>query len=157
MSITATPVTPVVITTDQLRMFIRDKAEYNILIDGVQFTQAETDLAVEMAVNAYNGITPISNVTSSTFPNPYLLLLGSARFLMMSESFLQLRNQASYQSGNVAPIGIHDKSVGYQQLAAQLKAEWDEMGRAIKTQLNMESCYGTLSSGYRGIARSSHH
>lgn len=155
--ITATPTTPAVVTTDQLRMFLRDRAEYNILVDGIQFTQAETDLAVEMAVAAYNGITPVSNVTPTNFPNKYLLLIGSARFLMMSESFLQVRNQASYQDSNIAPIGISDKMQAYQALAAQLKAEWDEMGRAIKTQLNMESCYGTLSSEYRGVARTSHH
>lgn len=156
MPVTATPTTPVVVTVDQVRMFLRDKAENNILIDGVQFTQEEVNFAVEMATEAFNAVTPQSSYTASSFPNKYLLLLGSSRFLMMSESFLQVRNQATYQDGDIAPIGIDDKMAAYSQLAQLLKAEWDELSRGIKTQNNMESAYGTLSSGYRNVSRSSH-
>ena len=49
MPVTGTPTTPVVVTTDQIRMFLRDKAENNILLDQVQFSQKEVDFAVEMA------------------------------------------------------------------------------------------------------------
>jgi hypothetical protein len=156
MPITATPTTPTVVTVDQIRMFLRDKAENNILIDGVQFTQEEVNFSVEMATEAFNAITPQSTYLPSSFPNKYLLLLGCARFLMMSESFLQVRNQATYQDGDIAPIGIDDKMAAYSQLAQLLKAEWDELSRGIKTQNNMESAYGTLSSGYRNVSRSSH-
>ena len=48
MPVTGTPTTPVVVTTDQIRMFLRDKAENNILLDQVQFSQKEVDFAVEM-------------------------------------------------------------------------------------------------------------
>jgi hypothetical protein len=82
-----------------------------------------------------------------------LLLIGTVRFLLMSESFMQVRNQATVQDGDIAPIGISDKAQLYAQLAQQLKAEWDELSRGVKTQNNMESAYNSLGSGYRNVAR----
>lgn len=156
MPITGTPTTPVVVTTDQVRMFLRDKAENNILLDSVQFTQKEVDFAIEMAVSHFNAITPQTNFYPTNFPHKYLLLLGVCKFLMVSESFLQLRNQATYQDGDIAPIGISDKSTAYSQLSAMIKAEWDELSRGVKTQNNMEACYNKLGSGYRAISRYGH-
>lgn len=156
MPVTGTSTTPVVVTTDQIRMFLRDKAENNILLDQVQFSQKEVDFAVEMAVSNYNAITPQTNVYPTTFPHKYLLLLGTAKFLMTSESFLQIRNQATYQDGDIAPIGVSDKASAFSQLSNLLKSEWDELSRGVKTQNNMEACYGQLGSGYRSVARYNH-
>ncbi len=139
----------------QIRMFLRDRADKNILLDDVQFTDEELNLATEMAVSAFNTVTPQTNLTPSSFPTHlrYLLLIGTARFLLMSESFLQARNQATVQDGDISPIGIDDKAALYSQMAQALKAEWDELTRGVKTQNNMESAYGTLGSGYRNVTR----
>lgn len=155
MSVVGTPTTPVVVSKDQVRMFLRDRADKNILLDDVQFTDNELNLATEMAVSAFNCVTPQTRFTPSSFPEHarYLLLIGTARFLLMSESFMQARNQATYQDGDIAPIGIDDKAALYSQLANGLKQEWDELVRGIKTQNNMESAYGTLGSGYRNVSR----
>lgn len=136
-------------------MFMRDRAPKNILLDDVQFTDAELNLALEMAVSAYNAVTPQTNLTPSTFPTHlrYVLLIGVVRFLLMSESFLQVRNQATVQDGDISPIGIDDKAALYAQMAQQLKGEWDELVRGIKTQNNMESAYGTMGSGYVNVTR----
>ena len=156
MPVTGTPVTPVIVTTDQIRIFLRDKAENNILLDAVQFSQKEVDQAVSFACDAFNAITPMSNVTPSTFPNRYVLLIGTCKYLMLSEAFLQVRNQATYQDGDIAPIGISDKQSAYAQLAQLIKAEWDELSRGMKTQMNMEGCYNNLGSGYRNTSRFNH-
>jgi hypothetical protein len=83
-------------------------------------------------------------------------MLGVAAYLMKSAAFLQLRNQATYQDGDIAPIGIDDKYALYLQMSQALKAEWDELVRQIKTQNNLESAYGWLSSGYRNVSRYHH-
>jgi len=153
MAVVGTPTTPVVITRDQVRMFLRDRADKNILLDDVQFSDDELNLAIEMATENFNAVTPPSAFIPSTFPNKYVLLVGTVRFLLNSESFLQIRNQASWSDGDVANIGIHDKSLAYAQLAQQLKAEYDELVRGLKTALNMESAYNHLSSGYRATSR----
>jgi len=136
-------------------MFMRDRAENNILLDQVQFTDAELNNALEMCVSAFNAVTPQTNLTPMSFPQhlKYVLLIGTTRFLLMSESFMQARNQATVQDGDVSPIGIDDKAALYSQLAKGLKEEWDELVRGVKTQQNMESAYGTLGSGYRYTSR----
>lgn len=158
MSVTGTPATPTVITTDQVRMFLRDRAENNILLADVQFSLDELNLALSMAVSKFNAVTPQSTFTPQSFPShlQYVLMVGTCAFLMQSESFLQLRNQATYQDGDIAPIGVSDKVVQYQQLQASLKQEFDELVRGIKTQNNMEGAYAVLGSGYRNVARYNH-
>lgn len=158
MPVVASPVSPNIVTKDQVRMFMRDRADKNILLDQVQFTDDELNLAMDMAVSGFNAVTPQTNFTPQTFPPhlKYLLLIGTTRFLLMSESFLQARNQATVQDGDIAPIGIDDKAQLYAQLSASLKAEWDELTRGVKTQNNMESAYNTLGSGYRNTSRFNH-
>ena len=153
MPVTGTPVTPVIISTDQIRVFLRDKAENNILLDAVQFTQKDVDQAVSFAVDNFNAITPQTVFDPSSFPNRYVLLLGTAKYLMLSEAFLQVRNQATYQDGDIAPIGLSDKVAAYSQLFQIIKAEWDELSRGIKTQNNLEGMYNHLGSGYRNTSR----
>lgn len=155
MPVVGTPTSPSVVSKDQVRMFMRDYANNNILLDDVQFTDRELNLALEMAASAFNAVTPQTNLTASSFPTPlrYLLLVGTVRFLLMSESFMQARNQATVQDGDIAPIGISDKAALYSQLAQQLKGEWDELTRGVKTQNNMEGAYATLGSGYRNTSR----
>ena len=158
MPVVASPASPNVVTKDQVRMFMRDRADKNILLDTVQFTDDELNLAMDMAVSGFNAVTPQSNFTPQTFPShlKYLLLIGTTRFLLMSESFLQARNQATVQDGDIAPIGIDDKAQLYAQLSASLKAEWDELTRGVKTQNNMEGAYNSLGSGYRNTSRFNH-
>jgi len=155
MPVVATPVTPNVVTRDQVRMFMRDYAPNNILLDAPEFSDRDLNLAIEMAVSAFNTVTPQTNFTPASFPQQltYLLLIGTTRFLLMSESFLQVRNQATVQDGDIAPIGISDKAELYASLSQKLKAEWDELTRGVKTQNNLEGAYATLSSGYLNVSR----
>jgi hypothetical protein len=156
------PSTPFVVTADMVRMFMRDYAasagvltdgQGNLLIDDVQFKEDELLNAIDMAVSAYNGITPMSYYTRENFPNEYLLLIGTTRFLMMSESFHQLRNQVGVQDGDVMPAGIYEKYQLYMNMANALRAEWQEIARNIKNQVNMESAYGVVGSGYSYVGR----
>jgi len=143
-------------------MFLRDYAlgalpggQGNIILDDVQFSPTELTFAVKMAVSAFDAMTPVSNYLAdgSNFPNEYLLLLGTARFLMMSESFHQLRNQLSVQDGDIAPTGVYEKSQAYTALGQALRAEWHDLARNMKNQFNMEGSYGTFGSGYRHVGR----
>jgi hypothetical protein len=134
---------------------MRDYARNNILFDEVQFSNKDLCLAIEMAVSAFNTITPQTFLTPQSFPHHlrYLLLIGTSRFLMMSESFLQIRNQVSIQQGNVSPAQLFEKQAQYSALAQQLREEWDALARGVKTQNNMEGAYATLNSGYTDVSR----
>jgi len=160
MPVNATPATPYQLTTDNVRMFMRDYAlgklpggQGNIILDDVQFTEEELLFAIDMSIESFNGMTPISTFNPVNFPNRYLLLLGIARFLLMSESIHQLRNQVSVQDGDISPSGIYEKSQAYIALSQALQSEWQFMARNMKNQFNMESAYGFLGSGYKNVSR----
>lgn len=158
MPVVATPTfnaSAPVISRDDIRLFLRDFSNNNILLDDVQFTDKELDSAMSFAVDEYNIINPIGSDTAASIPKS-LLMLGTCAWLMMSESFLQVRNQATYQDGDVSPIGLDDKTQLYQTLARNLREDWKTRAQLVKTQKNMESGYGQLSSGYRNVGRFNH-
>jgi len=107
-----------------VRDFLRDYTGHNPLLDDVEFSDTELATAIDRAVDIANVVDRATNWTSATFPNKYVLLTGAAHYLMQSEAFRQLRNQASYQDGNIQPVGIDDKYGQYLQLAGSLKQEF---------------------------------
>lgn len=139
------------LTSGDVTQFLRDYGAYNILLDAVEFTEDEINKAMHFTASRYNALTPVTNFIPDTFPNDWLLLIGTCAHLMQSEAFLQLRNQATYRDGDVENIGVDDKFLLYQQLKKSLDADWNNTAHKIKQQDNMESCYGSLSSGYRWL------
>ncbi|PIX39963.1 MAG: hypothetical protein COZ56_16015 [Armatimonadetes bacterium CG_4_8_14_3_um_filter_58_9] len=139
------------ITSGQVSRFLRDFADNNILLAEVQFEEEDIADAMMFALAEFNAMTPISSYNADGFPNDWILLLGTAAHLMMSESILQLRNMATYQDGDIQNIGVDDKHAQYSQLGQNLKAEWKATAQKFKQQLNMENGYDSLSSGYRYI------
>lgn len=158
MPVVATPATPIIVTVDQVRRFMRDYPDKNILLDDVEFTQEDVNQGVEMVTSKYNALPPQTNLNPQSWPSnlQYVLLLGVAAYLIKSCSFLQLRNQATYQDGDIAPIGIDDKYPLYVQFFQTLDNEWMSLVTRIKAQNNLESAYGCLSSGYRNTSRFHH-
>lgn len=158
MPIVATPATPVILTVDQVRRFMRDYPDKNILLDDVEFTQEDINQGVEMVTSKYNIITPQTVITPQGWAinAQYLLLLGVAAYLIFSAAQLQLRNQATYQDGDIAPIGIDDKYPMYIQLYQQMNSEWMQLAQQVKIQNNLEAAYGCLASGYRNTSRFHH-
>lgn len=155
----ATPTTPKVVTQDDIRGFLRDVAGQvagtgvaNYLLDGVEFSDEDIQRALRYTVARFNVMTPPSRDSENSI-NPWLLLVGVSEFLMLSESFRQGRNQATYQDGNISPIGIDDKQQQYLQMSQILKSEFEEKAKNWKISRNMEAAYGSLGSGYRAVSR----
>jgi hypothetical protein len=155
MPIVATPAAAVVVTVEQVRRFMRDYPDKNILLEDVEFTQEEVNQALDLATSAWNSIPPLLYITTTTWPagTEYLLLLGTAWNLLLGGTFTQLRNQATYQDGDIAPIGIDDKFPLYQSFGQQLRSEWWQQVQQVKAALNLQAAYGSLSSGYRWVSR----
>lgn len=139
------------VTTADIQRFLRDYANYNILLGASEFTDQDIAAAKRFAVAEFNCITPATNFNEANFPNEWLFLLGVTSHLLQSEAFLQLRNQVTYSDGGIAPVGIDDKASAYVQIKNDIKAQWQQAARQLKTQQNMESSYDSLSSGYRFI------
>lgn len=160
MPVLATPTSSRIVTRDEIRRWLRDyppglvpgTGVMNILLEGVEFSDADLDAGLQGAVDRYNVITPFTLLGLDQIPRA-LLFYGSAAYLLQSESFRQQRNQATVQAADVQPIGIDDKAPLYAQMSTALWGKFDELCRAIKTQRNMESMFGHLSSGYSNVSR----
>lgn len=156
MPVTGSPTTAPALTVDMIRMSIRDLAGaipntgvVNVLLDNVEFSDAEIQNAVAFTLDRYNAMTPVTNLPLANI-NRFVLLQGVVSFLLSSESYRQARNQATVQDGDVAPIGVDDKASLYAQMSQMADAKFEQYARGLKTQANMEAVYGGLGSGYRG-------
>lgn len=161
MPIVVQPVLRPIVTREDIRGAMRDywgKLENtgveNILLDGgPEFSDADIDRAVKYTTHRYNAITPISSLSAESI-NPYVLLIGSVCFLLNSESWRQARGQTTGLQDGDATTNLDDKAALYSQLAQLMCQEFKEMAKDIKVQLNMQSAWGGIGSGYRGVSRS---
>lgn len=138
-----------------VRMVMRDYAPNNILLDDVEFEKAEIERAIKMAVSEFNR-TPIQTAYSWRQIPEDLLFLGTAAWLMLSNSFLQMRNQVSVPSDGLGVIGIDDKYQLYFNQRQAMKAEFKEGVRALKDEINISQGFGSMPSGYSNVSRFHH-
>jgi hypothetical protein len=141
------------LTTEDIRWFLRDHPDKNILLpEGVEFSNDDLTRAIRFATAKFNAMTPQSNTHWENI-NEYVLLCGVCAILLRSEGLRQNRNAVYAQDGNIAPVNIDEKEALYAKWADIMQQEFDFLARQIKTQNNMESVYGGFSSGYRYLGR----
>ncbi len=139
------------LTVDNIRTYIRDSTDLNILLEGEQqSSDALISLAMSMAISDFNAITPKTNYSADSFPYDSLLLYGSMHHLANMEAERQLRNQISYNAQGVN-AGIDDKMPQYNSLAQYYKQLFDAKAQPLKQQDNMAAAWGGSSSPYAAI------
>lgn len=146
------------VTTAEIRMFLRDQPAYNILLDDIEHSDAQIELAMKLTVAKWNAITPVTSVVDASYLNEYVLLCGVCGLLLKSEGIRQKRNQLMTQDGNISPVGLDEKEAIYFKWALHFQQEFDTKAQAIKIQQNMESLFdgsntNYTGSGYRYIGR----
>jgi hypothetical protein len=146
------PENTALLTVDQIRTFLRDVPDRNILLDDVEFEDKDINFAITLTLSRYNSMPPLTSVTADYVPL-HILLCGVCHFLLNSEGVRQLRNQLTAQDGNIGPVGIDEKEALYQRWADYFKNEFESMAQRYKVSQNMESCYGSLGSGYSFVGR----
>lgn len=140
----------------EIRMFMRDQPEYNILLDDVEHSEEQILLAMKLTVAKWNAITPVTTLTSAEQMNEYVLLCGVCGFLLKSEGIRRVRNEVKTRDGNIAPVGLDDREDVYLKWAGHFQQEFERYTKNIKIQQNMESLLENgnyIGSGYRYIGR----
>ena len=140
---------------DCIRMVFRDYALNNILLDEVQFDDDEVRRAITLATSRFNSTPVLTNFDWRQIPED-ILFHGVAYWLMLSESFLQIRNQVSVPADDLGVIGIDDKFQFYNQQAQQMKATFEQHTRDWKDAYNINRGYGSFHSGYSNVSRFHH-
>lgn len=153
MTVQGTPVPATPVTSDDIRRFLRDYAGNNNLLGNVEFSDTDITSAVSFVLSEYDVLPPPIGTITEDLINRAILLRGVCAHLLTSESFLQLRNQATYQAEGMPRIGVDDKVDGYQALAARLDAEWRDMASRVKQRQNMEDAFGHIQSEYKNLGK----
>jgi len=117
-------------TIAEVRLFLRDFAQENELLDVVDFDGTEIAFAADMCVCEWNEMPPPDGPTYSTQTFPYRRnwLIGICAYLFSIASDHYARNSMDYQAGGVS-TDDKNKAMLYAQKAQAGRAEWQSFAR----------------------------
>lgn len=135
----------------EIRLHLRDSSPAeSYLLEHLMFDDAEIALAIARPVMYWNEIPPPLDVVynTQTFPFRYHWLEGICAnlFMMVAEQFR--RNQLSYSAGGLS-VDDQNKEAGYERAGQARWQAYREWVRATKASINLESCYGEVTSSYK--------
>lgn len=138
-----------ILTAEEIRLFLQDRAELNTLTLGIRFTPEMIEQAMINTVDYYNLMNPplVRMHTVETFPYRSLLLLGAASYLLRSGAMNEAANQISYSADGIQ-VNDKDKAQIFMSLGQNLQQEFKELAQQIKMNQNIAQVYGVKHSEY---------
>ncbi|MEN6550135.1 MAG: hypothetical protein ABFE07_29170 [Armatimonadia bacterium] len=134
-----------------LRRFLRDIDELNKLLARKESSDKQLELALDMALDDWNMTTPILNMVGySDFPSPNLLIRGASIQVLISAGILASRNKLPYSDGGVT-VQSSDQAQEYTGWLQLIIQDYERKKQAIKVQINLESCWGSVYSEYSQV------
>ena len=133
------------LSSDEVREYLSDYPETNLLLDKEEFGDVYINLCMELAVSEYNTVPPSSKVDLLMFPSKSLLLFGTCWQMFQGRSALMARNQLSYSDGGLQ-IPVEEKYELYSNLAATFRTLFTEAATRLKASINMEDGWSSISS-----------
>lgn len=133
------------LTPEQVREYISDYPESNLLLDKEEFSDSFINLCMDLGVSEYNVISPRTNVSLDNFPSKSLLLLGTLWQMYSGRAALMARNHLSYSDGGLQ-IPVEEKYELYRNLADNFRAQFLEAATKLKITINMEAGWGEVRS-----------
>lgn len=135
----------------EIRLHLRDSSPgESFLLDNLMFDDAEIALAIVRPVQYWNEIPPPLDTIYNTqnFPFRYHWLEGICAnlFFMVAEQYR--RNQLSYSAGGLQ-VDDQNKEAAYERAGQARWQAYREWVRATKASINLESCYGEVTSAYK--------
>jgi hypothetical protein len=134
-----------ILTTAEVREFLGDYQPNNYLLNSVEFTDTRITLCMELAVSAFNAVTPLSKVSLSNFPSKGLLLDGTMWKLMAGMAQQLSRNTMEYSDGGIT-VPIEERFNLYNQQAAQYQEQFLADSKTLKIQMNLDNGWGFVQS-----------
>lgn len=134
-----------VLTTDEIRTYIFDTADQNLLLDAEEFSDPFLSLCMDLAIDSYNVMPPVSIMTSDNFPSKSLLLLGSCWHAFNGKAASYARNSLTYSDGGLQ-IPVEERYDIYLGLANNYRALFESQARALKNFQNIENGWSYVSS-----------
>jgi hypothetical protein len=130
-----------------VRELLRDRADVNSLLDGVETSDTIIGMCIELAADDFTNTPPlIGRYTADRVP-ANILVLGTLIWVLRSAGFLQSRNQLDYSDGGIS-IRVSDKTSLYQSWIAQMMQEYEAKKLSHKKAVNASYAYGGIHSEY---------
>lgn len=135
----------------EVRLHLRDSNPgESYLLDRLMFDDAEIALAISRPVQYWNEIPPPLDQVYNTqnFPFRYHWLEGICAnlFLMVAEQYR--RNQFNYAAGGLT-VDDQNKEAAYERAGQTRWQAYREWVRLTKASINLEGCYGEVTSNYK--------
>jgi len=139
-----------------VRMFMRDYAELNRVIDGEESSPRMVAWAVLDAIDDYNTTPPlIGQFGVANFPSRSLLRIGAVAHLMESIAILATRNYISFSDGGTS-VSFTARLPHVTNLAQMFRNQWEQKLLRLKVAQNIAAGFGggvhseyiLTSSGY---------
>lgn len=133
-----------------VRLFLRDFAELNRLVDGVETSDRMIAFFAIDAISDWNSTPPlIGNFGFVDFVNRgwvSLLRLGTVVQTITSVGILQTRNHLPFSDGGLN-IAVSDKTPQIQAWVQLFDHRWQTQKQQVKTAMNIEQLLGGGQSG----------
>lgn len=136
--------TPELLSVLEIREFVSDYAQNNLLLDKEEFSDTFISLCRDLAVSSYNEIPPLSIVTIQNFPSKSTLLWGTLYHMYSGKSALLARNTLSYSDGGVS-VAVEERAALYFSLAQNALSQFESSAAKMKVYFNMNSGWGGVS------------
>jgi hypothetical protein len=133
------------LSVSEVREFIKDKPEFNHLLDGEEFSPVQINMSIELAIDHFNGEIPVSNYSNNDFPKKDLLMSGTLYKLMSGASALLARNHMSFSDGGLQ-IPVEERITLYQSLAEMYKVDFETRTQKWKINNNIETGWGSVAT-----------
>jgi hypothetical protein len=133
-----------------LKKYTQDDETLNRLLKNKEADDEDRELAIQLSIEMYNTITPITIETISTFPSLLFLLQGATIQILTMKGILQSRNRLNYSSGGLS-VNVSDKAGEYQSWINNFLNSYFSIVQNFKKQLNVEKCFGSIPSEYSAI------
>ncbi len=132
----------------RVRRFMRDHSQLNRLIAGVESSDEDIMLAIDMCISDFNNTPPFTRKYDFNNPPPFLYLLqGTVVHLLESKGLLESRNALQFNDGGIS-IGA-DKDQRTQSWLQHLFNRYTTSRDRFKVAENIEMAWGnSLSSEY---------
>lgn len=135
----------------EIRLHLRDSSPAeSYLLEHVMFDDAEIALAITRPVMYWNEVPPPLDTTYNTqnFPFRYHWLEGICANLFMMVAEQYRRNQLAYTAAGMS-VDDQNKEASYERAGQARWQAYREWVRATKASINLESCYGEVTSNYK--------
>jgi len=138
-------------TIGEIRLYLRDTAIENDLLDDVEYDDAEILDAIMRPIRQWNETPPpVAFFTPASFPFRDHWMKAITANLMRTAALWYERNRLPASHGGIT-VDDRSKSNPYLQISGMLEAEWREFIINKKIEINTHLAYGHIHSAYRGF------